>query len=339
MKAAVWHGGQDIRIEDIPKPEIENNEALVRVKSAGICGSELHAYEGISERRKPPLIMGHEFSGEITEVGRDIRYLVEGDRVAVDPVIRCGTCDQCLRGRGNVCRNLTLIGLHTRGAFAEYVAVPAANCHKLPDNVAFEEGSMGEPVSVAVHAVNRTPIKLGDTVAVVGAGVIGLTVLQAAKLAGAAKVFVIDILDYRLDLARSLGADLTVNTQVEDAVDRIMGETEGLGVDVALEAVGLEVTVRQAMRMATTGGKLTIIGNLARMMELNVQDAVLRELEIKGSYCYAPTDFRRAISLIGDRKIDVKSLITNVLPLCEARKGFELLQKKTEKVLKVLLKP
>ena len=339
MKAAVWYGGKDIRIEDTTKPTVKSHEVLVKVRSVGICGSELHAYEGISKRRKPPLIMGHEFSGEISEVGGDAEYLIEGDRVAVDPVIRCGACEQCLRGRGNVCRNLRLKGLHTGGAFAEYVSVPARNCHKLSDNVSFEEGSITEPVSVAVHAVNRTPIRLGDTVAVIGAGIIGLTVLQAAKLAGAARVFVTDILDYRLDFARRLGADMTVNSAAEDPVENIRKATGGLGVDVALEAVGLEVTVRQAMKMAAIGGKLTIIGNLAKTMTLDIQDAVLKEFDIKGSYCYTPGDFRRATSFIKDRKIDVKSLVTNVLSLDEAKTGFDLLHKKTDKVLKVLLTP
>jgi len=339
MKAAVWHGGRDIRIEDVPEPTIQSNEVLVRVRSVGICGSELHAYEGISERRRPPLIMGHEFSGEISAVGEDIGYLRRGDRVAVDPVIRCGVCEQCLRGRGNVCRNLRLVGLHTSGAFAEYVSVPAMNCHKLHENISFEEGSIAEPISVAVHAVNRTPITLGDTVAVIGAGIIGLTVLQVAKLAGAARVFVTDILDYRLNFARSLGADMTVNSATEDPVERIRKATDGLGVDVALEAVGLEVTVQQAMKMVAISGKLTIIGNLAKTMTLDIQDAVLKEFDIKGSYCYAPEDFRRAINFIGDRRIDVKSLVTNVFPLDEAEKGFELLHKKTDRVLKVLLKP
>lgn len=339
MKAAVWYGGKDIRIEDTTKPTVKSHEALVKVRSVGICGSELHAYEGISKRRRPPLIMGHEFSGEISEVGEDAEYLSEGDRVAVDPVIRCGACEQCLRGRGNVCRNLRLTGLHTGGAFAEYVSVPARNCHKLSDNVPFEEGSIAEPVSVAVHAVNRTPIRLGDTVAVIGAGIIGLTVLQAAKLAGAARVFVTDILNYRLDFAKGLGADMTVNSAAEDPVEKIRKATDGLGVDVALEAVGLEVTVRQAMKMAAIGGKLTIIGNLAKTMTLDIQDAVLKEFDIKGSYCYAPEDFKRAINCIEDRRIDVKSLITNVFPLDEAEKGFELLRKRTDRVLKVLLKP
>ncbi|RLI37795.1 galactitol-1-phosphate 5-dehydrogenase, partial [Candidatus Bathyarchaeota archaeon] len=173
MKAAIWYGGKDIRIEDVPKPEIRSDEVLVEVKAVGICGSELHAYEGISKRRRPPLIMGHEFSGVIAEIGGEVEGFKKGDRVVVDPLNRCGVCEQCTAGRGNICRNVKLLGLHVSGAFAEYVPAPARNCYKLPDHVSFEEGSVVEPLSVGVHAVNRTPIKLGDTVLVVGAGVIG----------------------------------------------------------------------------------------------------------------------------------------------------------------------
>ncbi len=339
MKAAVWYGGKDIRIEDVPKPEVRSSEVLIRVRSVGICGSELHAYEGASRRRKPPLIMGHEFSGEAAEIGADVKHLGVGERIVVDPIIRCGACEQCLRGQGNVCRNLRLVGLHTCGAFAEYVSVEATNCHALPDSLTFDEGSMVEPLGVAVHAVNRTPVKLGDTVVVVGAGIIGLMALQAAKAAGAGSVIVTDVLDYRLDFARSLGADFTVNSRFENLPERTMELTDGRGADVALEAVGLEATVRDAMSVLGRGGRLTILGMLAQKMTLDILDAVVNELEIKGSYCYTSEDFKRALNFIKNQKIDVKPLITNVFPLDEAAKGFGLMHQKTERVLKVVLKP
>jgi len=339
MKAAVWYGGKDIRIEDVPKPEVKSGEVLIRVRSVGICGSELHAYEGVSRRRKPPLIMGHEFSGEVAEIGRDVEGLDVGNRVVVDPLIRCGACEQCLRGQGNVCRNMRLVGLHTCGAFAEYVPVEAANCHELSDSLTFEEGSMVEPLAVAVHAVNRTPVKLGDVVVVVGAGIVGLMALQAAKAAGAGRVIVTDVLDYRLNFAKSIGADFTVNPRVENLADRISELTHGRGAEVALEAVGLEATVRDAMSVLSRGGRLMILGMLADKMTLDILDAVVNELEIKGSYCYTSEDFKRALSLIKDQKMNVRPLITNVLHLDEAARGFELLHQKTEGVLKVLLKP
>jgi len=339
MKAAVWYGGKDIRIEDVPKPKIRNDEVLVKVKVAGICGSELHAYEGVSQRRTPPLVMGHEFAGEVAEIGKDVKNLKLGERIAVDPLKRCGVCTPCVRGQGNVCRNVKLFGLHTSGAFAEYVAVPALNCYVLPDHVTYEEGAMTEPLSVALRAVNNTDVKLGDTVVVIGAGIIGLSILQAAKAAGAGRLVATDVVDYRLDFAKSLGADITINSMTEDAVSRIMELTNGSGADVVFEAVGLEATVQQGLNMLAIGGKLTVVGMMSKTMTLNVLSIVPRELQVKGSYVYTSDDFRRGFNYIVNRKIDMKPLITNVLPLEKTREGFELMHEKKGKTLKIMLKP
>jgi 2-desacetyl-2-hydroxyethyl bacteriochlorophyllide A dehydrogenase len=339
MKAAVWYGGKDIRIEDVPKPKIRNDEVLVKVKAAGICGSELHAYEGVSQRRTPPLVMGHEFAGEVTEIGKDVKDLKLGVRITVDPLKRCGVCTPCVRGQGNVCHNVKLFGLHTDGAFAEYVAVPALNCYVLPDYVSYEEGAMTEPLSVALRAVNNTDVKLGDTVVVIGAGIIGLSILKAARTAGAGRLIVTDIVDYRLDFAKTLGADITINSMTQDSVSRIMELTNGVGADIVFEAVGLEATVQQGINMLAIGGKLTVVGMMSKTMTLNVLSIVSRELQIRGSYAYASDDFRRGFSYIVNRKIDVKSLITNVLPLEKIQEGFELMHEKKGKTLKIMLKP
>ncbi len=339
VKVAMWHGGKDIRIEDAPKPRIKRGEALIRVRAVGICGSELHVYEGISKRRVPPLVMGHEFSGEVAEVEDGAAGIQKGDRVAVEPIIRCGTCEQCARGRSNICSNMRLMGLHMTGAFAEYVAVPAEKCYKIPDNVSFEEGSTAEPLSVGLHAVNRASIGLGDAVVVLGAGVIGLMSVQAAKIAGAAKVLVTDLFDYRLKLARKLGADAVINVKEEDPVKVVMELTDGKGVDAILEAVGIQKTMQQAMTMVKKGGVVTAIGMLAKTMELEMLDAVVRETELKGSYGYTPGEFKSALGLIGAGRVDVKSLITHVFPLRDIVKGFEALSEKKEGVVKVVIKP
>jgi len=339
VKAAVWYGGKTIRIEDLPKPEIKEDEVLVKVRAAGICGSELHAYEGISERRKPPLVMGHEFAGEVAEVGRRVEGFQKGDRVVIEPITRCGICDQCLRGRGNICRNVKLLGLHVNGAFAEYVPAPARNCYELPDNVKFEEASTVEPLAVAVHAANRTPIKLGDNVVVLGAGVIGLMALQVVRLMGARKVFVTDVVDYRLALAKKLGADEVINSKVEDPARKVMGLTDMKGADAVLEAVGIQSTVQQAISMVGIGGRITVIGMLEKAMSLGMLDFVVKELDLKGSYGYVSDEFKAALGLISDKKVNVKSLITNVLPLSEIAQGFELLHKRVEGVIKVVIKP
>ncbi|MEM3062996.1 MAG: alcohol dehydrogenase catalytic domain-containing protein, partial [Nitrososphaerota archaeon] len=212
MKAAIWYGGKNIRIEDVPEPEISDNDVLIKVKAVGICGSELHAYEGISERRKPPLIMGHEFSGEVIEVGKNVKNLVKGDRVAVDPIIRCLKCEQCLNGRSNICENMRLIGLHTPGAFSEYIAIPAEKCYKMPDNLSFEEASMVEPMSVGVHAVNLASMKINSDVAIIGGtGVIGLCTLQALRTVGAGRIICTGTRENKLRIAEKLGANILIN--------------------------------------------------------------------------------------------------------------------------------
>ena len=339
MKAVVWYGGKNIRIEEIPKPEIKDNELLVKVRAVGICGSELHAYEGKSERRKPPLIMGHEFAGEVGEVGERVKSVYEGDRIVVEPIIRCGTCEQCTSGRSNICINMQLIGLHTNGAFAEFVPVPAIKCYKIPDNVSFEEASMVEPFSVGIHAVNLSFIKIGDRIAVVGDGVIGLTTLQAAKLAGASKLFVIGHHNYRLNLARKLGADEIINSKREDPIDKIMKLSNVKGVDKVLEAVGSRESVQQSMGIVKKGGICTLVGMLSKAMELEMLDIVAKEMEIKGSYGYTPRDFKTALDLIITGRLNARSLITHVLALDDIKNGFEILAKRREQVIKVVIKP
>lgn len=341
MKVAIWHGGKDIRIEEIPKPEIKDDEVLIRVRAAGICGSEVHAYAGVSKRRTPPLIMGHEFTGEVTEVGEKGEGVQIGDRVVVDPIIRCGTCEQCVIGRSNICKNMRLIGIHRPGAFAEYVAVPTKNCIRLPDNVSFEEGALVEPLSVGIHAVSRIPIKLGDTVVVIGAGIIGLMAMQAAKLAGTAKLVISGggRREYRLELARKLGADIVINSKKEDLVKKIMELTNMKGVDAVLEAVGIQITVQQAMRMVKKGGSVALIGMLVPKMELEMLDAVVKETEIKGMYGYTTADFGVALDLISAGRVDVKSVITHLFSLDDTREAFEALYEKREGVVKVVIKP
>lgn len=339
MKAAIWYGGNNIKIEERPKPTITDNEVLIRVRAAGLCGTELHAFEGISERRKPPLLMGHEFSGEVAELGKQVRNLKIGERVSIDPLTRCGVCEQCTSGRGNICRNVRLIGLHTNGAFAEYVPAPATNCHKLPDHVSFEEGSVVEPLSVAVHSVLRTPIKVGDVVVVLGAGPIGLMLLQAARAAGARETIVTDVVDYRLDSAKALGADMVINSKSKDPVKAVMELTENKGVDVALEAVGIQPTVQQAMAMVKIGGRVAVTGMLAKTMQLEMLDAVVKEMDIKGTYGYTQGDFGTALGMIIKGSANVKPMITHVLPLSDIVKGFELLHKKAEGCVKVVVKP
>jgi threonine dehydrogenase-like Zn-dependent dehydrogenase len=339
MKAAVWYGGQDIRIEDVPNPEVGKEDVLIRVKAVGICGSELHAYDGISKRRVPPLIMGHEFSGEIAETGENVTEFAKGNRVVVNPLIRCGTCEPCSLGYGNVCRHLRLIGMHKSGALAEYTSAPASNCHLLPEQLSFEEGALVEPFAVGVHAVNRASIQIGDTIVVVGTGIIGLMIIQAAKASGSHRIFVTDLFDYKLNIARRLGADFTVNARTADPANHVLGATKEQGADVVFEAVGLETTLRQATKMTKPLGNLVVVGNLAKNVQFDIMDIVTREIDVYGSYSYTSKEFKRALDFMNDERIDVKYMITNVLSLDKTKNGFELLSKKEMGIVKVLVRP
>lgn len=336
MKASVWYGGKDIRIEDLPTPKIKHDEVLVKVKAVSICGSDLHAYLGVSKRRVPSLVMGHEFSGEVVKLGSSVKGLKEGDRVVVEPILSCGKCTLCKSGRSNICENLKLIGLHQSGAFSEYIPVHETKCHKLPNALSFEEASLTEPLAVAVHAVNLTFVEKGQDICIIGSGAVGLMTLKVAKNKGVGKIFVIDTLDYRLELAKKLGATIIINAKKDDPVKKVLAQG---GVDVVFEAVGHQQTVQQALSMVRRGGKVTIIGMLEATMEIGMLDVTVKETEIRGTYGYTTNDFKQALKLIVDDKVKVKPLITHFLPLKDIAKGFEILSKGLETVIKVVLKP
>src|SRR3954452_6569094 len=249
MKALLLTEYKKLELTDIPVPEIGPEEVLIRVRACGICGSDVHGYDGSTGRRIPPVGVGHEACGVIEQGGSDVQGLKEGDRVAFDSMISCGKCRFCRRGQMNLCDNRQVLGVscgeyRRHGAFAEYVAVPQHIIYKLPDTLSFEHAAMIEPVSVAVHAVEITPVRLGDTAIVVGTGMIGLLTIQAARLKGCARIIALDLEDHKLEVARQIGADEVVNPTKTDAVKYILDATEGRGADVAFEAVGATDPIR-----------------------------------------------------------------------------------------------
>ncbi|MFX1537226.1 MAG: zinc-binding dehydrogenase, partial [Promethearchaeota archaeon] len=332
MRVANWYGGKDFRIENVPIPKIKDSEVLVRVRAVSICGTELHAFAGISKRREEvhglPLIMGHEFSGEVVEIGKNVEKVAVGDRVSVKPLITCGKCEQCGAGQDNICSNIKMIGLHVDGAFAEYVSGPAENCYKIPDSVSFEEGSLMEPCSVGLHAIKATPIELDDDFAVIGDGPIGLIGLQMAKLAGAGKLFLIGHRNYRMESAKDLGADYVINGKEKDPVEEVLKLTNNKGVDAVLEAVGAGKTVQQGIDIVKKGGTVSVVGLMEKMMALNMLNVTVKEVRIQGIYGYTKKEFESSIRLASANKINLKQLITHLLPLEEIAKGFEILAQK-----------
>jgi len=339
MKAAVLYAPYKILIKTVEPPVIKNDEVLVKVEATGVCGSDLHAFRGKHPFVKLPRILGHEVSGEVAEVGKDVKEVSVGDRVVVEPVIPCGSYIACITGRYNVCKSLKVLGIHVDGAFAEYLKAPSNRIYKIPNNLSFDDATLIEPYAVATHIVKRSGVRVGDRVAVLGAGPIGLCTLQVAKLAGAKSVVITDIVDYRLQLAKKLGADVIINSSKEDPVRIIKDVTNGEGVDVAIEAVGVPQTVQQALKITRPFGEVTIVGFFEDPhVEVDVLSVIAKELHVLGSRLYW-LDFETAIDLVSRGKVDVKTIITHKFSLDEAQKAFEIYDQKTQNAVKVILKP
>jgi L-iditol 2-dehydrogenase len=338
MKALVYEGAWQMPLREIEAPTAGPEEVVVAVRAVGVCGSDVHGFTGSTGRRYPGIVMGHEFTGSIIAVGAGISDHQVGDRVVVHPLLTCGTCELCLAGRPNVCVNRTMIGMHRHGAYAEAVSVPRRQLHQLPANLSWEHGALVEPLAVALHAVNATPLQLMERVVVVGAGPIGLLALLAARLKGAGTIIVTDRSQHRLELARRLGADVVVNVAEQDVVAAVHTATGGAGAHAAIEAVGITPTVQQALAVTRIGGQVTWIGNSAPEVTLNMQHVVTREITIRGVYGFN-AEFAQAIELLASRRIDVAPLIEQTAPLAEGPQLVHDLAKGTLEAVKVVLTP
>jgi L-iditol 2-dehydrogenase len=342
MKALMFNAPWSMPFTEVLAPEPRADEVILKVHAVGICGSDVHGFTGSTGRRKPGIIMGHEFSGTVLELGpgpndSDVNHWKIGDRVVVNPLIACLECRACKSGNTHGCANRRGIGWSVNGAYAERVAVPIRNLRRLPESVSDLEGSLIEPLAVALRAANLTPFELGATVAIVGAGPIGLLALLALKLKGAGTVIVSDLSEHRLGLARRLGADLLVNAK-DDPVQFVRDATNGEGADAVLEAVGVTPSVRQAIGMARTGGTITWIGNSAPTVEVPMQEIVTRELRVQGSYGF-DLEFDRAIELLAARRLNVMPLIERIAPLEEGEVLITALARNELEAVKVVLQP
>jgi L-iditol 2-dehydrogenase len=334
LKALLYTKPYSFEYSDFPDPEMGDDEVLINVKACGICGSDVHGFTGKTGRRIPPLIMGHEAAGVVEETGENVKGFEKGDRVCFDSTVYCNKCQPCRKGLYNRCEKRQVLGVSTpefkrHGAFAEYVAVPWWIVSKIPDNMSFTQASLLEPASIGTHAGNRAPISTNDTVVVIGAGTIGLFILQAARLRGAARIIVVDINEFRLVLAKKLGADKAINPLKSDLRETILKETKNKGADVTFEAVGYAQTFLDGVSITKTGGHLVAVGNLEKAAEFNLQELVAREL----------TFTRDCIELVASGKINVEPLISDLLPLKDGPSAFERLLKAEENLLKIVLEP
>jgi L-iditol 2-dehydrogenase len=343
MKSLLLSSYNNLEIADLPQPTVGPDEILVRVEACGICGSDVHGFDGSTGRRIPPIVMGHEAAGTISAIGADVREFKAGDRVTFDSTVYCGKCGYCQRGQINLCDNREVIGVscgsyRRNGAFAEYVLVPERIAYRLPDSISFEEAAMLEAVSVALHGVSLAGVKGGETALVIGAGMIGLLTLQAARVAGCKRIFIADVDTTRLNLARQIGADEVLHSSGSELVDEIFKLTGGQGVDIALEAVGIDQTVSVAIDCTRKGGTVVLVGNVSPTVTLPLQKVVLKQLRLQGS-CASSGEYPQAIELIASGKIVVRPLITAVASLEEGPRWFERLHSREPNLMKIILTP
>jgi len=343
MQALVLTEYGHLELNDRPTPSPGPGEVLIRVAACGICGSDVHGYDGTSGRRIPPIVMGHEAAGTVMSAGPQVARFRAGDRVTFDSTVCCGACPFCLRGKINLCDRREVVGVscgdyRRDGAFAEYIAVPERIVYPIPDNLTFAEAAMLEPVSVALHAVAVSEVRGGETALVVGSGMIGLLTLQAALAAGCSKVFVADIDPTRLELARSMGATKVIPHSGDALVRECLSLTGGAGVDVAYESVGREETVRVAIDATRKGGTITLIGNVTPEVRLPLQKVVSRELRLQGTAASAG-EYPQAIELISKGRIQVKPLITEVAGLADGKQWFDRLHAREPNLMKIVLTP
>ena len=343
MKALLLAGYRRLELVDMPEPEIGPDDLLVRVRACGICGSDIHGYDGSTGRRIPPLVMGHEASGVVARAGANVIEFKAGDRVTFDSTIYCGKCYYCRRGEVNLCDNRQVLGVspggyRRHGAFAEYVSVPQHIAYRLPDSLSFQHAAMIEAVSVAVHAVGLAPVRLGDTAVVVGSGMIGLLVIQALRLAGCSQIIAVDLDGRRLQSAAALGADCVCDAAQCDVPAAVLDRTAGRGADLAFEVVGVTKTVQAALACLRKGGALTLVGNLAPLVELPLQSVVTRQIRMTGS-CASAGEYPACIDLMARAAIRVESLISATAPLDQGPAWFERLYNREPNLMKVILEP
>ncbi len=324
MQALMLTAIKKLELVDVPMPAIERpDDVLIKVKSVGVCGSDLHGYTGHTGRRIPPLIMGHEAAGEVVAVGGAVTDLPAGSYVATQTVDFCGKCAQCLAGQRSLCEHRRIMGMTHPGAYAEYVVWSAASVKRLPDTLSCEDGALAEPLSVAVHAVGLAHIRPYDTAFVVGAGPIGLLTLAVLKHTGVNRIIVSDASDIRLEIARSLGAQVTINPQRQNPREVVSDLTNGRGVDVSFEAVGLSQTAQQTLDVTRNKGIIVWIGNNQKQIQIDMQAIVTRELTVLGSYAMSDEEFQRSLEMLADGCIPTRQLINRRAALSEGPTLFD----------------
>jgi L-iditol 2-dehydrogenase len=343
MRALLLSDYKQLAVVEMPVPEPGDGDVLVRVRACGICGSDIHGYDGSTGRRIPPLVMGHEAAGVIERIGAGVHGFEPGDRVSFDSTVSCGACEFCRRGRINLCDNRTVLGVSTgeyrrHGAFAEYVAVPSRIVYKLPDSLPFERAALLEAVSVAVHGVNRRVPAPEETAVVVGSGMIGVLIVQVLRAKGTTNIVAVDLDPRKRALATRMGATHAIDPLEHDVPSAVRELTSGRGADVSFEVVGHGDTLLSALRCLRKGGTTVLVGNLSPRVELPLQEVVSREIDVLGS-CASSGEFPESIDLLARGAVDVEPIISLKAPLDEAPALFDRLYRGDATLMKVILQP
>ena len=350
MKAQVWYGQKDVRYEEAPDPiPPRDGWITLKVNWVGICGSDLHEYTDgpifIPTSKHPlsgkcgSLIQGHEFSGEVVSVGKGVSRFKVGDRVTSDSCVRCDNCYWCFKGQYNLCEKVAFTGEMDDGAFAEYVTIPEYSCYHLPPEISFEVGATVEPVAVTVHGIERSNLKKGESVGIVGCGPIGLIAVQVAKALGASKVFAIEIVESRRMKAKEIGADYIINPLDEKSLKILKEETSNVGPDVMIECVGSEKSTIFAINTVRRGGKVSIIGIASKAYVFNFNDIVFNEIMVNGSSA-TTGGFPEAIRFLAEGKVKTEPLITGKIKLENLiEEGYEELLRNPRENFKILVTP
>ncbi len=326
-----------IKFKDIEMPQIEENQLLIKIKRVGICGSDIHVYYGKHPFTSYPVVQGHEVSGVVAKVGGKVSGYKTGDKVTIQPQVVCGKCYMCNNGNYHICDELKVMGFQAPGAAAEYFAVDADKVHLLPPDIGYDEGAMVEPLAVAVHSLNKAGDLNNKNILVLGAGPVGNLVAQAAKGKGAARVMITDISNYRLELARRCNIDYCINTMAQEPDSSVLAVFGPERSDLILECVGAQTTIEQAVRNARKGTDIIVVGVFGEKVDVDLGLLQDRELRLTGTLMYKEQDYREAIALIKEKKVNLAPLITNWFGFSDYINAYKYISAKKDEVMKVMI--
>ncbi len=341
MRAVRLHRvGEPLSIDEVPRPTPKHGEVLVDIKASGVCHSDLNYRDGVGTVGHLPITLGHEIAGVVDQIGDGVEDFEVGDRVVVHYVLSCGRCQYCAVGKENLCERYAMIGKDVDGGFAEYIAVPARNLVRLPEDLPFEQGAiLGCAVSTPLHALRRADLRPGESVIVYGVGGLGVHAVQlASRVFGAGLVVAVDVAEYKLELARRLGADVVINPRYEDPVERVREETDGRMADVVLDLVGRRETIMRGIECVGRGGRMVLVGIGPEDITISPYRTVIgREMNIIGVNDHLKSELYQLVDLIASGRLDLSASITHKLPLEEANKALEMLEKKLDNPIRIVL--